>query len=102
MALRKGKKVNGTTIYTDNKWKQFKYRDEVPKKVLKDDFDWLDEDDGFDGFFKYKGTWYHLSMFMNGGGFPGWDGYHGDSFFSGVLIALSPDGEEYKVATYIS
>lgn len=31
-----------------------------------------------------------------------WHGYHGDSYFSGVLIRLSDDGERYQVATYFS
>jgi len=90
-------------IYSDNKWKQFVYRNDVPKSVLKSDFDWEDSNDGF---FKYRNIWYHLSQFMkitDGSSFYGdWDGYYGDSFFSGVLIKLSDDGERYKVATYIS
>jgi hypothetical protein len=100
MALKKGKKVGGVTLHTDNKWKQFKYRYEVPKRVLNDQFDYLD-DAVDDGFFKYKNTWYHVSQFM-GGGVPGWDGAAADGFFSGVVVKLSGDGEEYKVATYLS
>jgi hypothetical protein len=94
------------TVRTDRKWKQFKYRDEVPKKVLADQFDYQDED-VIDGYFKYRGYWYHTDMFMRLGhgapsAFSGWDGYHSDSAFSGVLIKLSPDGEEYQVGTYMS
>lgn len=33
--------------------------------------------------------------------FSGWDGYHSDSYFSGIVIKLSPDGEQYQVGTYI-
>lgn len=96
------------TIKTDKKWKDFVYRYDVPEKVLKSEFDWLDEDEGVDGFFKFKGTWYHQSMFMriNHGDpnspFKNWDGYHGDSAFSGVVIKLSDDGEKYKVGSYYS
>lgn len=91
-----------TRIRTDNKWHNFKYRDEVPKKVLREQFDYLDEDDGFDGFIHYHSAWYHLSDFMRGGGEPGWDGYVGESYTTGVLIKVSPDGEQYKIAAYIS
>ena len=31
-----------------------------------------------------------------------WHGTNGDSYFSGVLIRISDDGEEYKIATYTS
>lgn len=37
-----------STIRSDNKWKQFKYRYEVPASVLARQFAHLDEDD--DGF----------------------------------------------------
>jgi len=60
---------------------------------------------GLDGYFSYKGHWYHTSGFTHApkevfGG--KWSGYAGDSFFSGVLIELADDGEEYRVGTYIS
>lgn len=90
-------------IRTDKKWKQFKYRDEVPKKVLASEFDWLDEDD-IDGFFRHHGVWYHTSQFMrvpnDAEGLSGWDGYASDSFSAGTVIKLSSDGEEYIVGTY--
>jgi len=95
------------TIKTDNKWKPFKYRDEVPASVLEDDFDYLDEEEGYDGFFQYRDVWYHVSEFMRI--YPGaprrmyeWDGYLSDSYFSGIVIKVSEDGEEYKVGTYIA
>ena len=95
------------TIKTDNKWKQFKYRNEVPAKVLKDQFDYLSEDDSFDGFILYRKHWYHLSDFMRienhpDDKFSSYHGYSSDSFFSGVLIKVSKDGEMYQIATYYS
>jgi hypothetical protein len=87
-------------IYTDNKWKNFKYGYEVPKKVLKSQFDYLKDGEELDGFFKYRNYWYHLSDFMTTT-IPKWDGAAGDSYFSGVLIKVSKDGEKYKAAHYI-
>jgi hypothetical protein len=87
-------------ITTNNQWRDFLYRYEVPDEVLKGEFDWLDEDDQ-DGFFRYRGVWYHLSMFMRTA-IEGWQGIHNDSMFSGVLIEVSRDGEQYRVGTVIS
>jgi hypothetical protein len=90
-------------IRTDRKWKQFKYRDEVPAKILKNEFDWLD-DETYDGFFKHHGTWFHLSQFERippgADELAGWDGYAGSSYSTGDLIKVSKDGEEYMVASY--
>lgn len=91
-----------TNIITDNKWKPFKYGYEVPEKVLKENFDWMEDDEKTDGFFKYRNVWYHISEFMRLGGRDPWQAYASDSFFSSVLLQLSNDGEEYRVATFIS
>ena len=46
------------------------------------------------GFFKYRGCFYHLQDFMRvendaSGDLIGWDGYAGDSYFSGTLIKFA-------------
>jgi hypothetical protein len=95
-------------VATNHRWRDFVYRSDVPAKVLADRFDWTNEDDHYDGFFNYRGWWYHLSEFERcppvtqqaSDPFNGWDGYHADSYFSGVLIKLSKDGEQYQVGTY--
>ena len=96
-------------IMTDHKWKNFKQLHEVPKK-LADDFDWLDEDSKFTNWIWYRKRLYHLSDFMDLSNrfyvtespFPKpWHGYLSDSFFSGVLIEISDDGEQYRIGTYI-
>lgn len=102
-----------TTIITNHHWREFVYRFDVPVDVLESKFDWMKvtdpdtgveswpEDDYVDGFLCYHGIWYHLSDF----GQTDENGYHGchsDSFFSGVLIRLSDDGEQYQIATYYS
>jgi hypothetical protein len=55
-------------------------------------FDWLDKEELQSiNFFRYKGYAYHMSEFMcvdNAPSFKGWDGYHADSYFSGVLVKL--------------
>ena len=99
------------TITTDNKWKFFSSISEVPEKVINDQFDYQNRDEVFDGFFKYRGVWYHTDMFMRidhnedmkdqeG---HNWHGYHSDSAFSGVVIKISrSDNEKYMVGTYTS
>lgn len=53
-------------------------------------------------FMRYKGMLYDLSEFMTVGGAPelkGWDGYAGDSYFSGVVIKYT-DGGRVIAGTY--
>src|SRR5262245_379 len=93
------------TIKTDHKWRNLSYRNEVPESVLKDQFDYLSEDDSADGFFEYRGHWYHTSYFFQAEGcdeFGDWHGYASDSYFSGVVIKLSDDGEQVMCGTYFS
>ena len=102
--------MSDLTIRTNNHWREFVYRDDVPSSVLASQFDWTDEaheKDGSysDGFFKYLGCWYHLADFMRftndaGGPMASWHGQAGDSYFSGTLIRISDDGEQYQVARY--
>ena len=92
-------------IKTDHKWRPFKYRHEVPPKVLANQFNYQNTDDATDGFIHYRKRWYHLDEFTrvsNNAPFKGWDRYLSDSFFSGVLLRVSPDGEQYMVGTYYS
>ena len=93
-----------TTVRTNHQWRQFVYRSEVPAAVLASQFDYQDADDDVDGFFEYRGHWYHLDQFMRLGSKQGplaaWDAYAGDSYFSGVVIRVSPDGETYQIGTY--
>lgn len=94
---------------TNHHWRDFRYREEVPQAILEDQFDWMKEDgewpenDYYDGFFKYRGRWYHLSEFMHTLHLaPEWHGYAGDSLFSGLAIKISDDGEQYQVALLLS
>ena len=93
------------TIKTNHQWRNLAYRSEVPAAVLASDFDYQDADETLDGFFCYRGHWYHVDQFttVNGNAdLAGWDGYASDSYFSGVVIKLSRDGEQVQVGTYFS
>lgn len=98
----------GLSIKSQNTWRNFIYRSDVPAKVLASDFDYQDENEAVDGFMHYRGVWYHLDQFMrlegpweNGSlGALGWQAYHSDSAFSGVVIKISRDGERYQIGTY--
>lgn len=88
------------TIRTNRHWRNILDRSDVPAAVLASEFDWLDEDDQENyqtGFLCYKGTWYHLSQFLSGD-HGEWQGSHGESYFSAILIRLSRDGEQYMIA----
>ena len=97
------------TIKTNNHLHEWKHRGEVPSKILSNELDWTTEEEDTDGYFSYRGIWYHLSQFMRfnyGGGdapkdFKGWHAYLNDSAFSGVVIAVNDDGQ-YKVGTFYS
>ena len=94
-------------IKTNNEYQEIKYSNEVPQDVL-DDYDWLEEEDKAIGWVNHKDTWYHTSDFMvinktdPNQPFNDWDGYHSDSYFSGVLIKFSNCGDCAKMGTYMS
>lgn len=93
-------------VITNNHWRDFIYGYELPESV-KADFDHLDADSTLDGWIHYRRHWYHTSDFLRCNDSPDptiatWHGYAADSFFSGVLIRLSEDGEQYQIATYIN
>lgn len=86
-------------IKTDNKFKFFKFRCDVPAKTLMNQFDHISEDGGF---ISYNGTWYHISDFLilKNLDLKGWDGMYNLYAFKAILIKISNDGEAYKIATY--
>jgi hypothetical protein len=93
------------TIKTNNQWRDLVYRSDVPAAVLASEFDYQNAEEILDGFFEYRGHWYHIDGFMrveHNTDLTGWDGYASDSYFSGVLIKLSSDGEQVMCATYFS
>jgi hypothetical protein len=93
-------------IITDHKWKNFLYGYELTKWEQKD-FDHLSQEEIDSGaFFRYRKQVYSLEGFMVIMGpenpLKSWDGYQSDSYFSGVVLRVSKDGEQYQVGLYLS
>lgn len=92
------------TIRTNHHIRLFLYRSEIPNDILKSEFDWLDED-VFDGFIKYRGSYYHTSEFIRFDypmGIRNEYEYHGyltTSNTSAIWIKLTDDGKGYSIAT---
>ena len=98
-------------VQTNNQLRQMLDFHELPEQVRADEFDYVDENEGFARFFKYKDQYYdaHEFMAINHSrealpeAFKGWSGYQSDSAFSGVLIKfVDNDLENVIVGTYFS
>jgi hypothetical protein len=71
------------------------------------EFDYLDTTEKQEQahFFRYRGRTYCLDQFMpveGNGDLQDWDGYYGDSYFSGILIKWTPEFDGVTAATYYS
>lgn len=70
------------------------------------EFDWMDDETfGSADFVVYRGHIYAVSEFMRIDNHHyelknNWDGYHSDSYFSGIVIKFSDDMERVKVGTF--
>ena len=97
------------TIKTDGKWRNLLYGYELPKKQRKE-FSYIKSQQEFDttNFAKYRGNYYDVSDFshigdrMGYGEFKSWHGIVSDTYFSGIVIKLSSDGERYKIGRFYS
>lgn len=75
---------------------------------IRKQYDWMDADklEGTCQFFKYRNCFYHLSDFVRAswdatGDLASWDGYAGDSYFSGTLIKFADEyGDRVIVGRY--
>ena len=76
---------------------------DLPEKV-KGDFDYLENDQKMDErFIKYKGYYYDSYDMMGCNGIVDmgdWDAYHGESYFSGILLKYSHVDDCYRMASY--
>lgn len=97
------------TIKTNNIPRPVLHWWELTDKERKE-FDYIDESlgDVFNTFVRYKGEAYDLGEFMRVNNtigeplFEGWQGYQSDSFFSGLLVKYTNDGESVIVGRYYS
>ena len=95
--------MNTLKVITNNVPRNMIYGYELSDKEKKE-FDYLDQEELDTGdFVRYKGTVYHIGQFLHYGfkhnGIT-WDGYHGDTFFSGILIKLVNNCEQVIMARY--
>ena len=103
-----------TTVRTNNHKRPVLNRWDLTAKESAE-FDYLAEDEG--QFFRFKGNVYDLGEFSRitapgserlhpmecqAQAFQGWDGYAGDSFFSGVLVKYADEFESVIVGQYFS
>lgn len=92
------------TIKTDYKWKNFLCGYELTEKEKKE-FDWMNAEEIDTGsFLRYKKSVYGLNEFMvipQDNPFKGkWSGYISNSYFSGILIEISKDAEQYRIGRF--
>ena len=89
------------TIKTDHKWKNFKCFYELSPKH-KRELDWVKDETA--SVVVYKGWPFALDEFMRIDAVPDdlkdWHGIKNETFFSGVLIKVSSNGEQYQVGYY--
>ena len=93
------------TISTNNVPRNILYGYELsPQEAA--EFDYIERiEEG--QFFRYRGQVYDLGEFQrvtdtmqNRHGFEGWGGYHGDSYFSGVLVKYTADNEQVIIGRW--
>ena len=81
-------------ITTNHHSRPFLSREEVPTKILNDQFDWTSSENFF---LRYKGVYYHISQFMRLPPVPGgWTGSCAESATTGVVIKVE-GCESYKI-----
>ena len=101
--------MNMPVVKTDNEPRPLLAWVELPDKWQRE-FDYIEPDDRWSArFAKYKGWVYDVfdttaipkAPWSATNPFAGWDSYHGDSFFSGVLFRLLED-DTIICGTYFS
>jgi hypothetical protein len=98
------------TIKTNNQPRPLKCLFEFSLKeqeLIKREFDWLEDIESDRSFFHYRGLIYHLEEFLrvttgSDDATQGWDGYAGDSYFSGTLVKLCSDSDYVVVGRWFS
>ena len=111
------------TIITNNHEYELRAIDQIPMRVVFDQFDYVLDDpkdinsahDYSQRFFKYRGWWYDVSEFVRiefertnsfttvvdkDSPLARWDGVQSDSYFSGIVVKYTDDFEAVKVGRY--
>lgn len=98
-------------IITNNHWRTFLSWSELTPKE-QEDFDYIKDPENEDtNFMRYRGIVYDLGEIMKvpetkegeqTGMLRGWHGYASDSFFSGIVIRVSDDGDQYQIGLYLA
>jgi hypothetical protein len=88
-------------IISNNQERQTIYWHQLTAKEKKE-FDYLDTEEKQDEatFVRYKHWIYDVSEFMrieHNEALKRWDGYHSDTYFSGILIKFVPDDSDYVI-----
>lgn len=90
------------TIKTNGRYRPtLTWEDLTPKEQKECDFTGKE----YSSYFRYRNWVYTLEDFMRTNGndtLNKWDGYLGDSFFSGILVKYSSCGDAVMVGTYYS
>ena len=67
----------------------------------REEFDYMEDIEGNNGFFRYKGDVYNLDMFINWN-HPYWNGCHNLNFWSGICIKVNSATDSVIVGLYHS
>jgi len=99
--------MSGLTIKTNNHMRDLVCYEDLPERI-KPDFDYLNQEETLTPrFVKYRGLYIDCYDMMrtDGSALSNWDGYCGDSYFSGTLVKFIYDDYGYEaviVGTYYS
>ena len=105
-------------IVSNHQYRYFLYGYELPEKIRKSEFDYMDDDTfAEENFILYKGEYYCLNDFVRivsptvdcgfahidySGELKGWNGIFSETHFSGLVISIGDHGDTYKIGRYCS
>jgi hypothetical protein len=105
-------------IITNHQYRYFLYGYEVPEKIRKCEFDYMDDETfSEESFILYKDEYLSMSNFIRivgptencrfayidySGDLNGWNGILTETGFSGLLIKVGDHGDTYKIGRYCS
>jgi len=105
--------MNNVEIITNNQEREILSSWDLSQAELQE-IGWVDAEElDQASFFRYRGEVYSLGDFMRinfplqnlpaeGDPFQAWDGYYSDTYFSGILVRYTEDGEGLICGRYFS